>query len=178
MLFSVSCHFRNHCRKYTQFRDESPFQAFPFHVNRGSSWKRGWSADDPSTDSWWHVFTAFLVADSPTRIPRARFGWIRIRKLEATTTRRRRGSPVCKKELSSNRINDPLASIYRARRRDVGVGHNRRDAQGRTRRTVFGRTTEAAAVSPRRPFAAQTPCAENIICFLAVPGSLCRRPEV
>lgn len=128
--------------KYTQFRDESPFQSLPFYVERGN--------DDlgPEMLSRWSVdrlsvacFHAFLAADSSTWIPRARFGWIRIGKLEATTTRRhhrhrrRRRSLVCKKELSSNRINDPLASIYRARRH--GGGTHRRDAQGRTRRTVF-----------------------------------------
>lgn len=128
--------------KYTQFRDESPFQPLPFYVERGN--------DDlgPKMLSRWSVdrfsvacFHAFLAVNSSTRIPRTRFGWIRIGKLEATTTRRhhrhrrRRRSLVCKKELSSNRINDPLASIYRARRH--GGGTHRRDAQGRTRRTVF-----------------------------------------
>jgi len=68
--------------------------------------------------------------------------------------RRCRGSPVCKKELSSNRINDPLASIYRTRERWRGRGARRRDTQGRTRRTVFEGSGEAAAVSPCRPFAA------------------------
>lgn len=46
--------------KYTQFRDESPFQPLPFYAER--AWKRrfrGCSADDPSTDSRWRVFTLF-----------------------------------------------------------------------------------------------------------------------
>lgn len=102
--------------------------------------------------------------------------WIRIRKLEATTTRRRRGSPVCKKELSSNRINDPLASIYRTRRgRWRGEMARRRDVQGRTRRTVFQGGRSGSCFSTSSFCRALPPCAENIICFLAVLGSLCRR---
>lgn len=111
--------------------------------------------------------------------------WIRIRKLEATTTRRRRGSPVCKKELSSNRINDPLASIYRGRwgrwgrrgRRGQQRGGRtrRRDVQGRTRRTVFQRGRSGSCFSTSSFCRALPLCAENIICFLAVLGSLCRR---
>lgn len=101
--------------------------------------------------------------------------WIRIRKLEATTTRRRRGSPVCKKELSSNRINDPLASIYRTRREGRHGGTRRRDVQGRTRRTVFQRGRSGSCFSTSSFCRALPPCAENIICFLTVLGSLCRR---
>jgi len=80
------------------------------------------------------IFTLLLVADSLSRIPRARFGRIRIGKLGATAaTPRRRGSPVCKKELSSNRINDPLASIYRRRLGCAGAMVTpRRDGRGRT----------------------------------------------
>lgn len=74
---------------------------------------------------------------------------------------------MCKKELSSNRINDPLASIYRTR-------------GGRAARTnssnCLRRGDGARQLFPRRPFAARSPRAENIICFLAVRSeSLCRR---
>lgn len=108
--------------------------------------------------------------------------WIRIRKLEATTTRRRRGSPVCKKELSSNRINDPLASIYRTRR---GGRHGGEHAAGTCKDELVelsSREDEAAAVSPRRPSAARCPRARKILfAFLrywevyAVAGSLTAR---
>lgn len=108
--------------------------------------------------------------------------WIRIRKLEATTTRRRRGSPVCKKELSSNRINDPLASIYRTRR---GGRHGGEHAAGTCKDELVelsSREDEAAAVSPRRPSAARYPRARKILfAFLrcwevyAVAGSLTAR---
>lgn len=55
----------------------------------------------------------------------------------------------------------------------MGVGHTtgtRKDELVE----LSSKDDEAAAVSPRRPFAVQTSCAGNIICFLAVPGSLCR----
>lgn len=56
----------------------------------------------------------------------------------------------------------------------MGVGHTagtRKDELVE----LSSKDDEAAAVPPRRPFAAQTPSAENIICFLAVLGSLYRR---
>lgn len=122
-------------------------------------------------------FYGFLTADSrrrefPGRISAVR---IRVRKLEATTTRRRRGSPVCKKELSSNRINDPLASIYRIRGRRRERRTRRRDVQGRTRGTVFQRGRSGSCFSTSSFCRALPLCEENIICFLAVLGSLCRR---
>lgn len=85
--------------------------------------------------------------------------WIRIRKLEATTTRRRRGSPVCKKELSSNRINDPLASIYRTRRgrwrgENTPPGRARTNSSnclpGRTKRQLFLHVVLLPRVAPVR----------------------------
>lgn len=85
---------------------------------------------------------------------------------------------MCKKELSSNRINDPLASIYRTRERWRGRGTRRRDAQGRTRRTVFEGRRSGSCFSTSSFYRAIPPpprCAENIICFLAVAESLCRR---
>lgn len=121
------------------------------------------------------VFTLSLPRIRRREIPGAHFGWIRIGKLEATTTRRRRrGSPRCKKELSSNRINDPLASIYRARKRRCGGGTHHWDAQGRTRRTVFEGRRGGSCFSTSSFCLLQTSYAENIICFLAVLGSLCR----
>lgn len=177
------CHFRNHCEIHTISRrkaTKAPFNPFRFTWSERRNDKsptQRWSVGRWSVDRLLVAcFHAFLAADSSTWIPRTHFGWIRIGKLEATTTRRcRRGSPVCKKELSSNRINDPLTSIYRARKRRCGGGTHRRDARKDELVELSSKDDEAAAVSPRRPFAAQTSCAENIVCFLAVLGSLCRR---
>lgn len=90
-----------------------------------------------------------------------------------------RESPVCKKELSSNRINDPLASIYRARRRLGCAGMTGRAGTCiRTNSSNCLRGTRSAQqlfLRLRRVASSFCRARRNIICFLAVPGSLCRR---
>lgn len=84
---------------------------------------------------------------------------------------------MCKKELSSNRINDPLASIYRTRGKPGEEGGGR--VGGRTRGE-----DELVELSSRKRSGScfhvvllpvQTPCAGNIICFLAVLEVYARR---
>lgn len=178
---------------HTQFRGESPPQLF--FVLRGGGKRENEELGETRSDAARRSsdrptfpranFSAgeghlrgLLAADSSPRSPKAHFAWIRVGKLEATAIyhRRCRGSPMCKKELSSNRINDPLASIYRTRERWRGRETRRRDAQRRTRRTVFEGRRSGSCFSTSS-FRRATPLVRGKYYLLSCGAaeSLCRR---
>lgn len=171
----ASCYFPESPPKYTQFRGESLSQ--PPSVLCGSkTWKRRarfrneirrWLSSRTRTfASEFFARVGIFPVFSP-RISRRREFPGRISAVDQNKeTRGHRhtpppGSPVCKKELSSNRINDPLASIYRTRRgwrgRDAGEntppGRARTNSSnclpGRTERQLFLHVVLLPRVAPR-----------------------------
>lgn len=120
-------------------------------------------------------------------IPKMHFGWIKVEKLEATTIHAAGGSLVCKKELSSNRINDLFASIYRIPGTEtrgentLPPGRARTNSSNCLRRTTMRQLFFHVVLLPRNLLLFLLR-AENIICFLRrcrelyiVAGSLTAR---
>lgn len=153
------CHFRNHCEIHTISRrkaTKAPFNPLRFTWSERRNDKRPRDGRPmirrPTPGGVFSCFSrrGFVDANSQDTF--------RLDQNRETRGhhygRRRRGSPVCKKELSSNRINDPLASIYRAQKRRCGDETHRRDARKDELVELSSKDDEAAAVSSRRPFAA------------------------